>query len=907
MANKKISDLTSGTPATTSVIPVSDAAGTVTNKITVQSIFDLDARWNVFKPGTPSLVSVTAGNAQVVVQYAPDTIITLLSQTPITDYSVQYSTNSGSTWTTFSRAATTDLTATVTGLTNGTAYLFRVAAVNGIGTSGYATSSAVTPATVPGAPTSVTASAGSAQASLSWTAPSTGGSAITDYIVEFSSDSGVNWSTFSDGTSTAASATVTGLTNGTAYIFRVSAVNAVGTGSVSSSSSAVTPSSGTAPLAPTSLSANAGSAQLALSWTAPSSNGGSAITGYSVQYTPAGGSATTVSTGGTSTSYTLTGLTNGTAYTVAVAAVNAIGTSSYSSTASGTPVGVPGAPTGVSGTSGDSQVALTWTAPSSTGGSAITGYVVEYTPAGGSAATVNTGSTTTSYTKTGLTNGTAYTFRVAAINAVGTGSYSSASGSVTPSGTPALAVTKTAGGTWTGAGTSGSPYACTANIDQTAISSGANRLTFTASQKGVFYFRTDYKDPADDNGSILRVYKNGVQLSNVGYNGNTTVTFNYVVTYGDAITFSIDNDLRFSTVYFANTQVYLDAYPIIGTPTGLTVTAGNGQAALSWTAPSANVSLLTDYTIEYSWDNGTIWRTWAHTASTTASATVTGLWNGVGYLFRVKAIGTTGQDSGYATSSTATPTGAANASIIGTYVITNYSSGAWSGTGPVTSSSTLGPVNNSTLPFLIAATASTDVTLAYRHQNATEDDNHGKQTVYYRINGSNLELTQSNPGASADTSVKLRLNAGDILALYVTGSAAYNAPTDTYTNISITAAAATSSKMVAISLANFGTWSGTGAAADKFASTAFTRNVSGGSGPIFYAISDCTVYMSATLGTIADDNNQRLGLYRANTTTGAVFINEGNTATVSATFLRGQYIWLASEGMSVSNLQVWAT
>jgi hypothetical protein len=96
---------------------------------------------------------------------------------------------------------------------------------------------------VPPAPTSLTAGSGNAQATLSWSAPTVIAQApITDYVVQFSSDSGSTWTTFSDGTSTATSATVTGLSNGTAYVFRVAAVNAVGTGSYTAASSAVTPS-----------------------------------------------------------------------------------------------------------------------------------------------------------------------------------------------------------------------------------------------------------------------------------------------------------------------------------------------------------------------------------------------------------------------------------------------------------------------------------------------------------------------------------------------------------------------------------------------------------------------------------------------------------------------------------------
>ena len=71
---------------------------------------------------------------------------------------------------------------------------------------------------------------GSGEVRLSWTAPPNGGSILVDYVVQYSSDGGSSWSTFNDGTSTVTSATVTGLTNGTAYTFRVSAVNAAGTG-----------------------------------------------------------------------------------------------------------------------------------------------------------------------------------------------------------------------------------------------------------------------------------------------------------------------------------------------------------------------------------------------------------------------------------------------------------------------------------------------------------------------------------------------------------------------------------------------------------------------------------------------------------------------------------------------------
>ena len=135
--------------------------------------------------------------------------------------------------------------------------------------------------TTPGVPTSLAGTADDASVVVTWTAPTdNGGSAITDYTVESSSDSGTTWTAFSHDASTTASLRVTGLTNGTAYTFRVSAVNAVGTGTASATASA-TPV--TTPTAATSVAGTAGDTQVALTWTAPTDNGGSAITDYTVE------------------------------------------------------------------------------------------------------------------------------------------------------------------------------------------------------------------------------------------------------------------------------------------------------------------------------------------------------------------------------------------------------------------------------------------------------------------------------------------------------------------------------------------------------------------------------------------------------------------------------------------------
>ena len=190
----------------------------------------------------------------------------------------------------------------------------------------------------------------------------------------------------------------------------------------------------TVPDAPTGVTGVAGNASVALSWTAPASDGGSTITGYQVTPYVSGIPQTPIQTNSTATSYTVTGLTNGTSYTFTVAAINSVGASAESAqSGSVTPEPVvPTAPSNVGGTAGNASVALSWTAPASDGGSTITGYQVTPYISGAAQSSVATGSTATSFTVTGLTNGTAYTFTVVAVNAVGTGPASVASGVLTP-------------------------------------------------------------------------------------------------------------------------------------------------------------------------------------------------------------------------------------------------------------------------------------------------------------------------------------------------------------------------------------------------------------------------------------------------------------------------------------------
>jgi hypothetical protein len=364
-------------------------------------------------PGTPTGVAGTAGDRSVDVSWTAPAD----NGATITSYTV----------TTVQGGATTEVTGdpaathvTVTGLTNGVAYTFTVHATNSAGDGAESVeSAAVTPVTEPGAPTAVSATAGNAQATVSWTAPSdNGGAPVTGYTV--TSSPGAKTCT----TSGATSCTVTGLTQGSTYTFTVTATNAKGTGPASAASAPVTLS--LPPDAPTNVSATAGDGQATLTWTAPASNGGSTVTSYTVTASP-GGASVTVSGNPAPTTAAVTGLTNGTAYTFAVVAHNLAGTSAPGTSSAVTPSTKPGAPTSVAATAGDRTVKVTWAAPSSDGGAPVGFYFVKLN--NGSPVVVD--GATRSVTFSGLTNGTSYTATVTAQNSRGNGSAASAT-PVTP-------------------------------------------------------------------------------------------------------------------------------------------------------------------------------------------------------------------------------------------------------------------------------------------------------------------------------------------------------------------------------------------------------------------------------------------------------------------------------------------
>ena len=197
------------------------------------------------------------------------------------------------------------------------------------------------PASPPGTPSqplSLVAAPGLSSATLTWAAPfSAGTSAITDYLIEYSTDGGRTFQSVSRPASTATSHSIAGLQNFVQHVFRVSARNSSGLGAHSAYSTVITPSP-LRPGAPTGVVATPVgplvrglNSQFSISWLPPADNGGSPITGYTIQssdgtvtYGSVAGSVTTFTT---NTTWRLPGTSR---WSFRAIATNAIGNSAPS-------------------------------------------------------------------------------------------------------------------------------------------------------------------------------------------------------------------------------------------------------------------------------------------------------------------------------------------------------------------------------------------------------------------------------------------------------------------------------------------------------------------------------------------------------------------------------------------------
>ena len=211
---------------------------------------------------------------------------------------------------------------------------------------------------------------------------------------------------------------ITGLTNGTTYSVTVTAVSSLGAGSPSSPAS-LTPTA-VLPGAPAISSSSAANGSVTVAWTTPSA-GDAPIFFYKLVATVGSSSVTTLYDA-SANSATLGGLTNGTTYSVKVTAVSSLGAGQASKPVSLTPRTIPTAPGSPKATAGTKKVTLSWSLPSSNGGSAIIGYwVYKGTSLGRESATPMNARLVTSlnYIASPLTKGTKYYFVIRAVNAAG--------------------------------------------------------------------------------------------------------------------------------------------------------------------------------------------------------------------------------------------------------------------------------------------------------------------------------------------------------------------------------------------------------------------------------------------------------------------------------------------------------
>ena len=260
----------------------------------------------------------------------------------------------------------------------------------------------------PAKPTGLSAEAGNRQVKLTWTDPDD--DSITRYNMRQKKGSAAwgSWTAISGSDADTTTHTVTGLDNDVEYSFRIRARNSSGN-SAQSEVVEATPSASAAVPKPVLSAAAAGYGRVTLSWSALS---GVTVASWGYQYKPAGGgwSRTRTVTGGSTTSATVTGLTNGTEYTFRLFAAVRPGVQSvWSDEVKATPTNTVPKPV-LTAAGGDASVTLSWSALS---GIPITSWGYQYKSTGGwSTTTTVTGASRTSVRVTGLTNGTEYTFRL---------------------------------------------------------------------------------------------------------------------------------------------------------------------------------------------------------------------------------------------------------------------------------------------------------------------------------------------------------------------------------------------------------------------------------------------------------------------------------------------------------------
>ncbi|WP_419943626.1 fibronectin type III domain-containing protein [Candidatus Poriferisodalis sp.] len=567
-------------------------------------------------------------------------------------------------------------TYTITALNNGTTYKVRVRAANSVGDGQWSSSASGTPSLRPDAPSALTMTVGNQQVGLSWPAPSGNGLEITQYHLEYRACTATPKDCTSDPTwgnwielryaATSITATITALTNGTKYEARVRARSANGVGLWSPVASGIPVA---APSTPTGLALEPSHMQLVVSWAEPESHG-STISGYIVEYRACTATRKDCTSSpkwnetwqphsdtGTTTSRTISGLTNDTAYQVRVRATSSTGDSGWSQIESAVVTAVPDAPAAPELTPDDRQLRVDWDEPDDHD-STIERYEVAYRactatppnctgdePAWGNWRLHGDVGASLSRIITGLANGTKYQVRVRAENEKGWGPWTATPAEGTPVGAPAAPTTPrvtTGDGeltvNWIIPRSNGSIIggydvryrACTAtNADTTVLTCASNptwsSMWETHSHSGI-----------------------GTSAIIGGLTNGTAYQVRVRATTGDS------RESPWSS-------------PAMGMPIGapsapstVEIASGNRQLIASWSAPSANGSAVTGFKLRYcaadgSCDpnTGTDWVTRNLSGATRRTYTVSSLTNDTQYTVELLTTSRREGDSEWSTAQSA--------------------------------------------------------------------------------------------------------------------------------------------------------------------------------------------------------------------------------------------------------------
>ncbi|BDG02714.1 fibronectin type III domain-containing protein [Anaeromyxobacter oryzae] len=544
---------------------------------------------------------------------------------------------------------------------------------------------------VPAAPTSVAAAPGDGKVTVSWT----GSEGATSYDLYWSTSPGVSKASGAKVPGVLSGWAVTGLANGTAYYFVVTAVSAAGE-SVESAAATATPVP-SVPAAPTGVTAVPGDGEVVLSWT-----GSSGATAYDVYWSTAPNVSRTSGTkvAGAVSGGPITGLSNGTPYWFVVTAVNAGGESAESSpAASATPLPpLPAPPTNVSAVAGDGQVTVSWTA--STGATSYDLYW-STSPAVSKATGTKIAGAASGSAVTGLANGTPYYFVVTAVNLAGESAESSPAASATPLPpipAPPASVTAVAGDgkvtvSWTASSGatsydlywSTSPAVSKATGTRVAGATSGSAVTGLANGTTYYFVITAVNlggasaesSPAASATPVPPVPAPPANVSAVAGVGEAIVSWtassgatSYDLYWstspavskatGTKITGAVSGDAVTglaigTTYYFVVTAVNLggesaesspaaSATPVSAAPaapTGVTAAAGIGKATVSWTASSG----ATSYNVYWSTSAAVSKTNGTKVAGATSGATIAGLTASTGYFFVVTAVNAGGESA----------------------------------------------------------------------------------------------------------------------------------------------------------------------------------------------------------------------------------------------------------------------